>query len=375
MDIGAFVDLSGNEYGRWHVDSYAGNSMWNCTCKCGNKGIIKGYTLTKGKSTSCGCYRKELHSVPQSEMLKKTFGRLTVESLNKIIPQNGAIYNCLCSCGNKVIVSGRNLRNGNVKSCGCLCVDANKINHTKRIKYQIDKLVGKKFGRLLVNSLNSRTGHSILWNCICDCGNVTIATTSSLTTGEKQSCGCLQKEICGNRSHERAIDITGLKRNMFMVTGNTRMKNGKTLWECVCNCGNYFEDTAANLLNRRKNCGCTISTGEYLLSKELEKRKIQYKKNYKFNDLYLKSKDHPLMFDFGILNEKKELKYLIEFQGIQHYKDFGWFGKQQREITDPMKKEYCKEHNIPLYEIRYDEDIKTALEKIIYQETVHKKAV
>ena len=49
---------------------------------------------------------------------------------------------------------------------------------------------------------------------------------------------------------------------------------------------------------------------------------------------------------------------LIEVQGIQHYVDTGTIGigKQQREITDPMKREYCTKHNIPLYEIRYDED-------------------
>lgn len=43
----------------------------------------------------------------------------------------------------------------------------------------------------------------------------------------------------------------------------------------------------------------------------------------------------------------------------------GSFGKQQREITDPMKREYCKAHNIALYEIRYDEVISDAIDKII----------
>lgn len=36
------------------------------------------------------------------------------------------------------------------------------------------------------------------------------------------------------------------------------------------------------------------------------------------------------------------------------------FGRQQREETDALKREYCNQHNIPLIEIRYDEHIKYA---------------
>jgi len=44
-----------------------------------------------------------------------------------------------------------------------------------------------------------------------------------------------------------------------------------------------------------------------------------------------------------------------------------------KEITDPMKKEYCKLHNIPLFEIRYDENIEESINTIlneIYANTV-----
>lgn len=39
---------------------------------------------------------------------------------------------CQCECGNFTEVSGDNLRNGNVKSCGCLIVDKNKQRATHR---------------------------------------------------------------------------------------------------------------------------------------------------------------------------------------------------------------------------------------------------
>ena len=41
------------------------------------------------------------------------------------------------------------------------------------------------------------------------------------------------------------------------------------------------------------------------------------------------------------------------------------FGKQQREITDLQKREYCNKKNIKLYEIKYDEDIYNKIEYIL----------
>ena len=48
------------------------------------------------------------------------FERLTVLNLNHIDPREGAVWNCVCSCGNNIVAKGRELRSGHVKSCGCL---------------------------------------------------------------------------------------------------------------------------------------------------------------------------------------------------------------------------------------------------------------
>lgn len=63
--MGKRIDLKDKKFGRWTVgeqakNNPAGHAMWNCKCECGNEGIIKGYTLRKGVSTSCGCYRNEV---------------------------------------------------------------------------------------------------------------------------------------------------------------------------------------------------------------------------------------------------------------------------------------------------------------------------
>jgi len=53
-------------------------------------------------------------------------------------------------------------------------------------------LIGKRFGMLVVRSLirNPRR-----WECVCDCGGITICTTSNLTGGNSQSCGCQKGKV------------------------------------------------------------------------------------------------------------------------------------------------------------------------------------
>lgn len=64
----AFRDLAGQQFGRWHVEDFAGfrhfrsgdKTQWNCVCVCGSVAIVQGGNLTSGISTSCGCYKAEL---------------------------------------------------------------------------------------------------------------------------------------------------------------------------------------------------------------------------------------------------------------------------------------------------------------------------
>ena len=56
----------GRKYGRWTVLAYAGTrgkayaAHFHCRCDCGAEKDVKAEYLRKGKSTSCGCYQKEV---------------------------------------------------------------------------------------------------------------------------------------------------------------------------------------------------------------------------------------------------------------------------------------------------------------------------
>ena len=54
-------------------------------------------------------------------------------------------------------------------------------------------LTGQKFGRLTVVSLVSTKGGA-RFQCICDCGNITIQRGDSLRSGKVVSCGCYNRE-------------------------------------------------------------------------------------------------------------------------------------------------------------------------------------
>lgn len=78
-------------------------------------------------------------------MIGKRFGRLVVinESNNRSGKKKRLMYYCDCDCGNKNIeVVGEKLRNGSVKSCGCLKRETASMIHKKYNKYDLTKDYG-----------------------------------------------------------------------------------------------------------------------------------------------------------------------------------------------------------------------------------------
>lgn len=66
-----------------------------------------------------------------------TFGKLKVIRMAAMSESRAAEWWCECECGNKKVVSGVNLRNGKVKSCGCLYKEAQvKFNASEKKKSQ-----------------------------------------------------------------------------------------------------------------------------------------------------------------------------------------------------------------------------------------------
>ena len=72
-----------------------------------------------------------------------------------------------------------------------------------------ENLLGRKFNRLQVKERIGLDKYGKqLWKCVCDCGKEVIVNTSSLTTGNTQSCGCYKNELIGNRNKIHGMSHT-----------------------------------------------------------------------------------------------------------------------------------------------------------------------
>lgn len=128
---------------------------WICQCDCGNTVIVRGFQLTCGRKTHCGCQTKS--NVIDLKDMK--YGRLTVKEYAGLDKFKVALWLCRCDCGEEIVVQGANLRNGLTKSCGCLKWEMNAADMPERKKKDI--VDGTSLGKIQskVNPKNNTSGH------------------------------------------------------------------------------------------------------------------------------------------------------------------------------------------------------------------------
>lgn len=57
----------------------------------------------------------------------------------------------------------------------------------------------RRFGRLVAKEFAYKRGAVHFWHCVCDCGNTVVVAKNCLPSGNTQSCGCLNRELCIKR--------------------------------------------------------------------------------------------------------------------------------------------------------------------------------
>lgn len=95
---------------------------------------------------------------------------------------------------------------------------------------RLKNLVGMKFGRLTVleradDRVNKKGKHSIMWKCLCECGNIKVISRNSLLSHNVQSCGCLRAEKTRERRFRHGLRNTQLYRAWSNI--KTRCYNPK----------------------------------------------------------------------------------------------------------------------------------------------------
>jgi len=246
--MGKLKDLTGQRFGRLTAlratDRRVGSAVvWECQCDCGNIAYVARYHLLSGNTKSCGCQKSESSRKKAKDLTGQRFGSLVAVRPTDKRQNTFVVWECKCDCGNTTYVTSAALIHGNTKSCGCsfggdlsgqrvgrlviiqptekrmrghiaweckcdcgntvyLPTDVLRSGHTRSCgcllkdnSQKIKDLVGQRFGRLVViKNMGETANGKAVWECLCDCGNITKVRSTSLLSGGTRSCGCLRNE-------------------------------------------------------------------------------------------------------------------------------------------------------------------------------------
>lgn len=284
----------------------------------------------------------------------KTYGCYKIIELLPIVAKEKRLCKCECIyCGSIQIKRYSDVKFHLIKHCPSC-----------KKEYKIDEdLIGKKYGRLTIigrgeNHVQPNGSFKVTVDCLCDCGNKVNVLLHRLKTFHTTSCGCYHQE----KLNEPKEILIGKKFGKLLVLSEINENVKRTTWLCKCDCGNETSATTSSLkTGRKQSCGCLISKAENDFKNFLNNNNYYFKSQYRIKECKDK---RTLPFDFAIFKDSdyKDLLMLVELQGEQHYYPFT-FNNESKEIKnknlqnrirkDNLKRQYCKDNNIPLLEVKY----------------------
>ena len=289
------------------------------------------------------------------DLTGQTFGTLTVIERDYDNQKGGhAYWRCKCECGREVTIEGYRLRSGNTKTCGYFPC-SNSFSKGNDI-------TGQQFNywTVLKRVQSSNDGHS-QYLCKCKCGNEKIVLRKTLINGSSRSCGCFKNELTSQRFSK--IIPSGSQFGELTVLSVQLASNQfkRKLYKCKCSCGKEIIVPGNALRSgNTTSCGHIKSRGETTIAKLLDNYKINYQTQWNNDGQMLLSSGYPCRFDFAIFpNKNKQTPlFLIEYNGIQHYKtsNSGWDTDENLKCTQQRDKEkitLCQINDIPLEIIPY----------------------
>lgn len=129
-----------------------------------------------------------------------------------------------------------------------------------------------------------------------------------------------------------------------------KYENTQSKVDIICPIHGKFNQIAFSHKNGAGCKKCNKSIGENIISEILTNKSIKYEEQKSFDDLKYKSN---LYFDFYL----PKYNLCIEFDGLQHTKNYYFFGGENALIDrikrDEIKNKYCLENNINLLRVSY----------------------
>ena len=182
-------DLAGKRFGKLTALEYIPEKQkWKCLCECGNI-TYKTTGHLNADAVSCGCIQKQ-------DLTGKRFGKLIVLCKSENQRRRATMWRCQCDCGNICEKPTGELNSGFATSCGCSW-------------RQPAVQEAQKYGRLTaIRATEQRRGKSVVWECLCDCGNTVLARATLLASGHTTSCGCVKRELDEQKDFRKILTYT-----------------------------------------------------------------------------------------------------------------------------------------------------------------------
>lgn len=144
------LDLTGKKFGRLTGVSYAytdnGLRYWLFECDCGNKIISTGRSVKNGQAKSCGCSRYGKTGAERENFTNKNFNMLTGIKYSHTDYHGRAHWLFKCDCGNKKVIDASSVKFGGTKSCGCISCGPEASKRHKK-DGSADRLLYKNYMR------------------------------------------------------------------------------------------------------------------------------------------------------------------------------------------------------------------------------------
>jgi len=243
--------------------------------------------------------------------------------------------------------------NNHLNGKGCpKCAKNKKITQNSFIEKAKEKH-DDKYDYSLVNYKNSKTKVKI----ICPIHGI-FEQTPDNHIHKKYGCSKCNGKF---KNTNEFINISEKSHDKKYNYSLVDYKNGKTKVKIICPIHGVFEQTPEKHLIGQGCPKCNNSHGENEIEKILNNKNILFETQKKFKNCKDK---YYLPFDFYL----PEYNLCIEFDGIQHFKPIDYFGGEEKfklqQKRDSIKNIYCKENNINLLRIKYNENIKEKIETL-----------